>query len=58
MSERVAASDEVDLIGKYRLPLTPKRAGWLMAQVIEYPDHVITVEPPFLVLRFPPSESS
>ena len=56
--ERTAISNDPDLIGMYRLPLTPKRAGWLMAQVIEHPEHVITVEKSFLVMRFPPGKAS
>ncbi len=50
---REVYSDEEGLIGKYRIPLDTKRALMIAAQVTEYPEHVITVEPPFLVLRFP-----
>lgn len=39
------------IIGKYRIPLTPTRAQAIANLVGEWPDHELSIEPPFLVVR-------
>ena len=46
-------TDDATLIAKYRTPLDTKRALSLAAMVTEYPEHVVSVEGIWLVLRFP-----
>lgn len=48
---RYAVSDEPGLICKVRIPLTGKTGAVLAAQAIEHPQHVLTIEGSFLVMR-------